>query len=158
MDNKDEEYVNSADLIIVGEDLDPAEITRILGLSPDDAWKKGEQRSYKLPNGPIRELDGVYENGGWKKHETPKMEKEEFLGVKLIYWKFILEALKNELREIIEMGYEIELNCFVCTSSSIALMIEPSILKGFGDLGIKLDVTFSSFCEKCHADSSDGDK
>ncbi len=44
---RDDEAVHycSGTLIIVGDDLDPEELSIALGMTPDQSWRRGEQKT-----------------------------------------------------------------------------------------------------------------
>src|SRR5207253_1126302 len=56
----------STTLIVVGEDLDPDQVTEALGMEPDQSWRRGERKSLPLPGGKVMQFDSIYEDGCWK--------------------------------------------------------------------------------------------
>jgi hypothetical protein len=55
-----------ATLIVLGRDLKPDLVSGLLGIQPDQAWTKGERKSYTRKGGSIRTFDSRHGRGGWK--------------------------------------------------------------------------------------------
>lgn len=77
----------SGALVVLG--VDPAEVSRVLGVEPDRAWLVGERKRINLPEGQTKELPSVHEKSGWKKF-SPKELSE--LGEAIDYWAAFVRA------------------------------------------------------------------
>ena len=124
---------SAACLRIVGDDLVPEEITRLLGGTPTHFHVKGEQRVSKAAARPR-----PYKSGMWRLNakdcipENVDGQIEEILGQltdDLTVWKTLAE------------DYEIDLFCgWFMTGSNEGLSISPKWLLALGSRGIELSL------------------
>ncbi len=122
----------SATLIILGEALDPALVSELLGLSADAQWRRGEQkRSGQLV------FDSVHEWGGWKRFIPAELRDAE-LQEQLEHWIELLAPREAALQRLAARGYELELNCF--TASSAELYLAPALLARLASWGVGLSL------------------
>ena len=133
-----ERHCCSVRLIITGSDLDPDAVTAALGMEPDKSWRRGERKSFTRPDGSVRHLESIHEEGGWARR-IPDRYRDEPLDRQLFLWVARLRELSDALRALRRRGWIIELDCFAATSEVVVLSHED--LGGLADLGIDLVLT-----------------
>ncbi|HEY9627960.1 MAG TPA: DUF4279 domain-containing protein [Coleofasciculaceae cyanobacterium] len=136
------EYLSSATLIILADDLDPQEVTEQLGLQPNRSWCKGEQKSFVRNNGTVRKFNDVYEWGGWKCF-LPEEKKHLNLAEQLSHWCDALEGRESAMRELERQGYSLEINCYISTAATASIILSADLQKRLADL--RLDLFFDIF-------------
>jgi hypothetical protein len=124
-----------------GGDFDPSAITRQLGRRPNQAWRKGERKSFLRHDGTVRYFDSHYEWSGWKKWLNAGQSKRP-LEWQLWYWTKLLKPKASVLRALRRRGVVVELNCCVFESKTTALRLPSTLLATLGSLGVDLDVTW----------------
>lgn len=145
------EYLCSATLIILGDDLVPENVTELLKIEPDQMWRRGERKSFVCPDGTVEYLDSISEWGGWKAFipdEQQALELEE----QLTYWCDLLEGLEPVMRELEEEGCRLWISCYVSTSAPTSIILSADLQQRLAAL--RLELEFSIFA---HRDSSDGE-
>jgi hypothetical protein len=143
------EVVQSATLIIHGEDLEPSEVSQALRLTPSQEWRKGEQKSFVSSDGQRRFFKSIYEFGGWKLCLDAERRKRD-LGDQLAHWVSVLRPKAAELKDLRERGSEIELNCGVFTSTTGLVKANHKLLGELSNLGVDLTISFFA-----HEDGND---
>ena len=124
---------------ITAEELDPFEISEILGIEPSTSYKKGEQITSTTKKGKLLMM-GFRRFGFWSINSEEKENKSLEQHIKNLL--ILLEPLKDELTELLNKGYEMDFFCGIfsdgCPQSGFD--IEPDVLLKLGQLNIKLDV------------------
>lgn len=126
------DYSSSITLILTSEDLCPERITVLMGMFPDQFWKKGDKRQGGRP----------FDFGGWKVFQ-PESLNSESLDVQLEHWFEKLHPKAAVLSQIRAMNISVELNCYVDGEDTISLMIDSDLLQKLGLL--PLDISFNIF-------------
>ncbi|TPM91425.1 DUF4279 domain-containing protein [Mesorhizobium sp. B2-1-3A] len=124
---------SSASLRFSGDDLDPIELTRLLGGEPTSAVRKGDLRTYP-PNQPPRialhgfwRLSSGYEKGDQLDHQIATILKT--LTSDLAIWADLVRRFK------------VDMFCGVwLDEGNQGLGLTAPTLKLLGDRGIKLDL------------------
>jgi hypothetical protein len=88
--NEELEYLCSATLMILGDNLIPEKISELLKIKPNQTWEKGEQKSFTTRDGKTNFHDSIYEWGGWKSF-VPKEKEDLELDEQLEYWCDLLK-------------------------------------------------------------------
>ncbi len=140
MPDDDDTHCCSATLIILGDHLDPEEVTARLGLRPDRIWRKGEHKSFKRPDGSTLTFDSVNEYSGWKLFVSESLHRAS-LPDQLQYWLKFIDAREATLRSLHDNGAEIVLDLFIATSEVADL--SPGELAKLSRCGVGLEWTFS---------------
>src|SRR5438067_7276882 len=115
MPKNNQSSLSSATLIVLGEDLDPSEVTRVLGMFPDQAWRAGEVPQVQTPNGRWIESPRAVEWGGWKKF-MPRSLNGEILEVQLEHWAGELESRAVAIESLRARDWSVTLDCFLTAS------------------------------------------
>ncbi|MCL2400859.1 MAG: DUF4279 domain-containing protein [Defluviitaleaceae bacterium] len=122
---------------IIDDNLDPAEITKMLGIVPDDAHRKGEPNTKITPKGKILHY-APFNTGIWivNSHE----ERHEILARHIKSLLDILYPLKDKLAELTSRGYKMDIFCgaFLNEVQQPGFDISPDILLQMGEMNIKI--------------------
>jgi hypothetical protein len=110
----------SISLIIVGEDLDPAEVSNQLGLIASQMWRKGEQKQFTRPDGTILLFESIHERGGWKLWQS-ESERKLPIEVQLSNWLARLRSKTEAFHYFHNKCWAVELNFFISESDSFEL-------------------------------------
>lgn len=134
---------SSVSFRIVDDNLDPLEITGMLGIEPYKAHRKGDPNTTVTKKGKIMEFS-PHRFGVWlirsKEVETATLEEH----VKSLL--ALLEPAKDKLAELFDRGYKMDLFCGIFANSchQPGFDIDHSVLKKLGELNITLGVCFYS--------------
>ena len=135
-----ERHCCSITLIIIGDDLEPDEVTSALGWHPNQSWRRGENRRLTRRDGSARIFDSIHEQGGWKLW-APEDERELSLDDQFAAWMDRLQPRRQQLRDLHDRGWKTELNMFVATSESLDL--PATCLTHLANSGVGVNLTFS---------------
>lgn len=125
----------SVSLLIRGNDVDPAEVTRLLRLKPTRTWMRGD--AMVIAGKATRKIHRV---GGWHLWSTPN-QRNHSMSWHVSRWSRLLSSRRQPLREISEMGWEVSLDCCVAGKSD-AFRLSPRFAQKLADAG----VTFAFTC------------
>ncbi len=129
------EYISRVTLIILGNDLDPAHVSRMLKLRPSKVWKRGDsQTSGRLT------FDSTYSWGGWKKF-LPAAQNSRSLPSQLRYWARTLRGRERIISALVDSGHRCTLDCYIGTDTTASLILPTDLQQSLSALG--LDLTFS---------------
>ncbi len=117
----------SATLLILGDELEPKDLTEKLGIEPNQSWRKGE---LKFPDS-----DSVYETGGWKCFIPAEQEDLE-LEEQINWWCETLGGKASIMQLLEEKDFRLEMNCFATN----AFQIPPDVLEQLSKLRLILTV------------------
>ena len=136
IDNR--EYASDATLLILGDALDPALVSRCLRLRPSQSWKRGEQkRSMGIA------FDSVHAWGGWKKCLPPAQEQKD-LTSQLRYWVRALRGRAPAFAQLTKSGHHCSLDCFVSTDATASIVFPPDLQVSMAALGLELRISLFS--------------
>lgn len=135
----------STSLIIIGESLDPATITRLLKLKPSRQWRKGDRKSFQRRDGSVHYFDSIHKWGGWKLWSTEAQRKKE-MDKQIERWLVLLTKKKKELAQIRRSDSEIFLDCCIVGEAD-SICLSPEILTQMAQLGLTFQATYYSSSE-----------
>jgi hypothetical protein len=136
-----DEVVQSVALIIWGGEFDPRDVTRGLGMRPNQSWHRGDHKSYRGPDGVVRHFTSRHEWSGWKKWSTDRGIRVS-LERQLRRWVTRLGPKTAALRGLRRRGISMELNCCLVASGSVRTQLPPDLVAGIGRLGLGLEITW----------------
>jgi Domain of unknown function (DUF4279) len=136
------EYARSVSLIITGRSLDPASVTRALGLKPTQSWRVGE-----LKRAGNLQFKTRYEEGGWKCFLTGHA-KRAGLDVQLKKWASILRPNARSLRRLRSQGNYCRLVWFAATDATVSLVISSELQSDLARLGLDWEISIFSNVSK----------
>jgi hypothetical protein len=132
------EHETHATLRIMGDDLDPSEVTRALSVEPSFARRKGD--IYGNPDRPVRSRTGIWalESEG----SVKSGELEEHL-------RFLAGRLSPEARRHIghlrAQGYQVDILCYWMSGTGQGgPVLTADVLLVLGGLGAELSFDFYS--------------
>jgi len=135
--------VESATLIVLGHDFDPAAISSVLGWQPSQAWRKGDRKTFSRADGTQGVFDGVHEWSGWKLFLQEPWRSCP-LSEQLEQWAASLGERATALEQLRRGDVSLELNCCVVTDATAVLVVPPTLLARLAALGVSLSITFYS--------------
>jgi hypothetical protein len=141
MDDANAKHCCSVTLIVVGEDLDPDEVTAILGLEASQSWRRGERKSFVRADGSVLYSDSIHERGGWKHFLPDRYRENRPLSEQLFLWLARLRRHVDAVKRLTERGWKVELDCFAIGNE--VLVLDNSDLREIAELGVDLALTLS---------------
>jgi hypothetical protein len=153
MSEQDAEYVGSTTLIVLGDDLDPDQVSAELSLVPSQCWRKG-QASLHLADGTTRLREGKYECGGWKLLVAPE-QKDRRIEAQLEFWVELLQSRTAALKRLRLRGFECALDLFVTSSETASIFLSSQLQKEVTALGLDVRLLFWASSESEQAAAGD---
>ncbi|MBK1790038.1 DUF4279 domain-containing protein [Persicirhabdus sediminis] len=129
----EDEYVASATLMILGEDLDPSKVTAWLELEPSKSWRRGEEKELAPGN--------FYEWGGWKCFSE---QSDDTLEEKIESWLVLLQGRNKEFSKMNSLGWRCSIDCFLAFDSVSSLSVSPDLTRRISELGLTLDICLNN--------------
>ena len=124
-----------ASLRIGDDQLDPQEITKILGVEPDNAHRKGDPNTGRSKKGKLL-VYSPFRSGLWSicSKEPEHMDLEHHLKSLL----HTLYPLKDKLIELSNRGYKMDMFCgiFIDSGAQPGFDIDSNVLLKLGELNI----------------------
>ena len=136
----DPEYTGSVMLMILGDDLDPDEVSDRLGLAPSQAWRKGERHSFAKPDGSKLEFMSKHRGGGWKRFIGAGQEKLP-LEAQLEFWHRKLRSRIAALSSFRSKGWDCVLDLFVTTDETASIIFSADLQSQISELGVELRIS-----------------
>jgi hypothetical protein len=118
---------------IMGDNLDPVEITELLGIQPSHSHKKGDSKK-----GTVIEFP-PYPSGLWS-IDSSAIPKTKELEEHLSYLLNILEPLKQQIEMLKKEGFKMDFFCGYFSEIDSGIMLSSNVLKRLGELEVDLDV------------------
>ena len=133
------EYVVS--FRIIDKELNPSEITALMGITPDIAYKKGDQNTKMSKKGKLIEFS-PFSTGVWiidskeGKHLTLEHHFKSLIA--------LLYPLKATLLDFSQRGYKMDMFCgiFLFDGTGASFEIDPNTLLQLGELNISMGVCY----------------
>lgn len=133
----------SATLMILGEDLDPDVVTKMLRMFPSRSWRSGEPPDIRTDNQKRLPLNRRSEWGCWKAFRPDHLINGP-LENQLQYWANTLASKNSALLHFAESGWEIVIDCYFATAQTELLELPALLLRTFGEMHVNLDIRFFS--------------
>lgn len=128
-------YPPHASLYLRGKDLDPQNVTDILGIVPQKSFKRGD----------VRRVDNKRKHGLWMLWSSERIDSlDPILHIKWLLKQ--IEPVKNELIELIrDQSIDAEISCFwIMPNSHNVLIMDSELLKQIALLDIRLELSIYS--------------
>jgi hypothetical protein len=122
-----------ASLSLTGEELDPANVTRLLGRSPTHSWRKGDDIRMR-PDLPPK----LAQRGHWRLEATPTEPENVDAQV-----SELLRGLTTDVQVWQQLGAQFRMSLFCgwfMSDENEGVEIAPSTLALLGERGIRLDL------------------
>jgi hypothetical protein len=142
MPEEPKEYC-SCKLRIRGDDLDPHQVTKLLGLEPSEAHRLGDHLPYP-PNHKDagKPSDLIARTGTWKLAVDQEKKWSWDAEAQLDYWCVFLTTREAAIRELQGRGYEVILDCFLDEGPVVYLDLSAELMQTLGNLGVVLKFAF----------------
>jgi len=134
------EYAGSVSLIITGRELDPEVVTRVLGMKPDAAWRRGD--AIGSLSAPARAREG-----GWKKLAA-RSRRSPYLEPQLAAWASALRPKASLIRRLTARGYYCRLSWFAASNETVSLMLPVTLQRSLAALGLAWELSFQLAAEE----------
>ena len=122
-------------LVLIGDELDPEEMTDLLDVEPDNCWRKGDVKSlYGIQGKPLAW-------GGWKKAPASSYRDSD-LEEQLEYWCDFIQEKRDVFRQIQRDGIAVSIDCSIETSDVSFLQLQPQLSLKLAELKVCLDISF----------------
>jgi hypothetical protein len=132
-------YDVSTMLLVLGDDLDPDHVTRLLGIFPDRAWRRGEHNSFRDARGETRYLESVAAWGGWKKF-VPDEVRNKSLEMQMYHWCSVLETKSERIAELVASGQSVAIDCYMQVFGDDLIEFSAPLVREIATLGVDVDV------------------
>jgi hypothetical protein len=154
MRQEDREYVGAVTLMLLGDGLNPDEVSSELGLVPSQCWRKGEKKSFLRADGTTRVFDSEHEWGGWKMLIPPE-HKDDLIESQLEFWVDLLQSRIMALKRFRLLAFHCALDIFITSSETASIVIPHNLLTEVAALGVDLQWSFSAYSESEQAAAGD---
>ena len=124
-------------LIVLGSDLDPDRVSGLLGIRPDQAWRRGERKFIKMPSS-VRQFRSVHTRGGWKAWLKGAVRRRS-LSSQVRFWCRRLLAKRAAVLKLQRLGYSVVIDC--CVGAPDVFSFDAELLRQLGALKVGLDLT-----------------
>lgn len=126
---------------IIGDGLDPNEITKLLNIEPSEAHKKGDENVKKSKSGKLM-VFSPFDTGLWAYSSCEDKEVSLESHIKCLLTVF--EPSWEKLKDICNRGYRIDLFCGVFSSSNgqTGISIGHDIIKKLSEVNISIDICY----------------
>jgi hypothetical protein len=133
--NSNQSYPPHASLYLRGKDLDPQRVTDILGVIPQEKFKRGD----------IRQGSDKWKHGLWMLWSSEQIDSSD----PLVHIKWLLQQIQSAQNRLIELvrdePVDAEISLFwIMPSSHGVLILEPELLKEIALLGIPFELSIYS--------------
>ena len=124
---------------IADDNLDPTEITKILGIAPDISHRKGDPRLSITKKGKVMQY-APFRTGMWSIHSHE--EKYEILEHHIKILLDILYPVKDKIAELASRGYKMDIFCgaFLYKGCHTGFDINSDILFQMGEMNIDFGI------------------
>jgi hypothetical protein len=130
-------------LYIWGDDLDPGEITELLGIQPQISWRQGD-RSFKVNRkGEITtEPTGLYHRRGMWKRRIDETKQSWKVSEQLVDWCDTLRQRGSRLKSLRDRGYDVSIDCYIDEGPIVLFELPLTLLERLVEFGIALSFGF----------------
>jgi hypothetical protein len=133
----------SCKLIVHGDDLDPQQVTALIGTPPSEAYRKGDHLPFPPGHERAGEAGGLILRTGIWRLEVDKEKKWEWdAAAQLDYWCVFLNSREAAIRELQTRGYELMIDCFIDEGPVVYLDVSVVLMQVLGKLGVALKFGF----------------
>ena len=123
-------------LTILGDELNPDELTQLFDIEPDEAWSAGDNKAlYGLPQ-------KTYKWGGWRKSVSPQFLDEE-LEPQVDHWCQFLRQHQTEIKKMQKDGIAFSLDCLIESEETAFIQFDPKLTRELSELKLCIDLTFN---------------
>jgi hypothetical protein len=136
----DREYTGSVMLLILGNDLDPDEVSDRLDLAPSQAWRRGERQSFVRVDGSRLEFKSKHGWGGWKRFIEAR-QKELPIEAQLEFWYKKLRSRVAALAHFRSKGWDCALDLFLVTDATASMIFSSELQNSLSELGVDLRIS-----------------
>jgi hypothetical protein len=139
---EEKEYC-SCKLYVRGDDLDPQQVTTLLGVEPSEAYRRGDHLRYP-PNHKDAGQPGslIIRTGTWRLDVDEEKKWSWDAAAQLDYWCVFLTNRETAVRELQALGYEVRIDCLIDEGPVVYLDVSVELMRILGNLGVALQFCF----------------
>jgi hypothetical protein len=126
-------------LIVLGRDLEPDRVSALLGIQPDQVWRRGERQSFKRKDGTILQFKTRHGRGGWKAW-LKGAERKRSISAQVGLWCRRLSGKRGAVQELQKLGYSLIIDS--CAAAPDFIHLSAELHRQLADLNVSLDITF----------------
>jgi len=127
-----------ASLRVMGENLDPSDVTKALQLPPDTTYRRGDPRLSRARNGRVVRYS-PYSAGMWSMTSKGCVHSGR-LETHVAWLLNELEPVANEFRDLLEDGIHADIFCYSVGSTDRPPAIPNSLRDRAARLGLIIDI------------------
>jgi hypothetical protein len=132
---------SSSKFYIWSDDLDPDRVTKLLGIKPDIAWRRGDRKLIAGPDGKVRSVEDVHKRGCWCA-AIDAQHRQWDVSEQLEHWRKRLTRSRAGLQTLNSEGYEMYIDCHISEGPVVRVDLSATFLRELGILGIGLKLSF----------------
>jgi hypothetical protein len=134
--------IKSTHLLVLGEMLDPDEISNMLQVDYSQAWRRGDKKRRRDgPDGAPRYFNSLHEEGGWKIFSSDDVRLLS-IEQQLDHWCGILERAPLWAEFLQQNNLRAWVDCLIITDSIVGVDFSSYILLRLSILNVRLMLTF----------------
>ena len=133
----------SCKLYVRGDDLDPQQVTALLGVEPSEAYRRGDHLRYP-PKHKDADRPGslIVRTGTWRLDIDQEKRWSWDAAAQLDYWCVFLTSREPVIRELQQRGYDVMIDCFIDEGPVVYLDVSVELMRTLGNLGVALKFGF----------------
>jgi hypothetical protein len=142
MSEERKEYCASK-LYVRGDDLDPQQVTTILGVEPSEAFRMGDHLPYPRNHKDAgKPSDLIVHTGTWKLDIDKEKKWSWDAAAQLDYWCVFLTTREAAIRELQARGYEVMIDCYIDEGPVVYVDLSTELMRTLANLGVALKLGF----------------
>ena len=133
----------SCKLLVRGDDLDPAQVTTLLGVDPSEAYRRGDHLPYPRNHERAGQpSDLMVQTGAWRLEVDAEKKWSWDAAAQLDYWCVFLTNREAAIRELQARGYEVMIDCYIDEGPVAYVELSAELLQTLGNLGVAVKFGF----------------
>jgi hypothetical protein len=133
----------SCKLCVRGDELDPQQVTALLGVEPTEAYRKGAHLRFPPNHKDAGKPGGlIVRTGVWRLEVAKEKKREWDAASQLDYWCVFLTSREAAIRELQARGYEVMIDCFIDQGPVVYVDVSVELMQILGNLGVALKFGF----------------
>jgi hypothetical protein len=130
-------------LLVRGDELDPEQVTALLGVEPSEAHRLGDHLPYPRNHKDAgKPSDLIARTGTWKLDVDKEKKWSWDAEAQLDYWCVFLTSREAAIRKLQARGFEVVLDCFVDEGPVVYVDLSAELMQTLGNLGVALKFAF----------------
>jgi hypothetical protein len=133
----------SCKLSVRGDDLDPQQVTALLGIAPTEAYFRGERLPFPANHKDAgKPSDLIVRSGLWRLEVDNEKKWSWDAASQLDYWCVFLTSRATAIRELQARGYDVMIDCLIDEGPVVYVDVSVEVMRALGKLGVSLKFGF----------------